>query len=406
MAFYQNFKAKLSKGYDWLFGAMIISLPFSTAIPNIAFVALIIIFLMHIKEAAFETLKNKSYIALVLLWSYLIVKAAIVQDLAADFSIYSRFTIFLIMPVLLTQVVSYKKIFNALIISATLLIVLSLYKILAYYFKYNLLPINYGYDVNKLLLIERPYAGFLAVLCCILSLKMAALSSRKYLAIYIITAVLSVFYIFFISARISAVTLMLIMFIYLFFYFKGKNIRKTFWLLSVVAVIGTVFALNTNIAERFFIKDDLNASIERASGSEPRIVIWGCAYDIANSEQFNPFFGIGSYHQIENEYLACYQNTIEDQQKKVWFLDIKFNSHNQYIDLYLIGGIVAIILIVAFFSFSLFKLRKHFFEFSIMLAFVLFFAVENVLHRQLGCYIFSIFATMFMMNKYFINDKN
>ncbi len=399
------YQLKTLNPYDYLFAILVFSLPFSPAIPNIVLGFLFFLFVLDIKNISFKKLNLPQYFTITILISYLILKAAFNNSFLLDFTIYSRFFILLIIPLLFLKLKNINLFYNSIIFSVNVMILISIYKIVSFYIKFHILPLYSGYDVNRLMLIERPYAGFFVVIGCLLSLKKMTISqtNKKY---FLLSSILSVGYIFLISARISFLSLLAALSIYLLFYLKISNYKKLIYFILISLLLSLSFSLNKNISDRFFIKQNIKESLKFASNYEPRIIIWDCAYKIINEKDFNYFFGLNSYSDICQKYLNCYSNTISNQQEKIWFLDIKFNSHNQFIDLFLIGGIIAIFLMVLYFFLMLFSLRRHFFELAIVISFIMFFAVENVLHRQFGCYIFSIFAGMFMMNNYLVNEKN
>ncbi|CAA9199717.1 hypothetical protein FLA105534_02743 [Flavobacterium bizetiae] len=161
---------------------------------------------------------------------------------------------------------------------------------------------------------------------------------------------------------------------------------------------------NKNISERFFVKSNLEESLKVASDYEPRIVIWNCAYSMTKKSDYNSLIGFKGYKEISNNFLECYANTIENISKKEYFLTEKFNSHNQFIDLYLIGGLIGLGLFVAFFIKLFIEVRKNFFQTAIIVSFLLFFCVENIFYRQFGCYLVGIFILILSHIKTKINE--
>ena len=83
---------------------------------------------------------------------------------------------------------------------------------------------------------------------------------------------------------------------------------------------------------------------------------------------------------------ACYENTIEEKSKRNWFIAQRYNTHNQYIDIYLGSGIIALALMITGILILLIKNRRQFFPTALMVTFIAFALVENVFHRQIGAY--------------------
>ena len=159
----------------------------------------------------------------------------------------------------------------------------------------------------------------------------------------------------------------------------------------MILLFGIVIATNKNISERFFIKNNIEESLKVASDYEPRIVIWNCANNMTGKNDFNLITGFKGYETVTNNFLDCYATTIENQSKKEYFLSEKFNSHNQFIDFYLIGGVLGLLLFISFFIKLFYEVKTKFFSVAIVISFLLFFFVENIFYRQFGCYLFGIF---------------
>ncbi len=127
---------------------------------------------------------------------------------------------------------------------------------------------------------------------------------------------------------------------------------------------------------------------------------------MALRDDFNVVFGYSSNTIVENNYVNCYAKTIKNESKKAYFTETKFNSHNQFIDMYLNNGLIGLLLFVSFFITLFYAVKDNFFDVATLLSIVLFLLVENVLHRQTGCYIFSIFAALLLMRNHTINDED
>jgi uncharacterized metal-binding protein len=93
-----------------------------------------------------------------------------------------------------------------------------------------------------------------------------------------------------------------------------------------------------------------------------------------------------------------------DYSRQQWFLYQNFNTHSQFVDLFLLGGLIAIILFVCFLVFYLIAVRNNFTAVAVGVAFIAVLLIENVFHRQFGCFIFSIFTALYLREKE-INGK-
>lgn len=395
----------IGKTYDYLFAALLLVFPFSNSLPNIVIALLVLFFLADFKNYELKKLKTAPFILLYLFFGYVFIKAAITQSLFTEWGVYKKFIIVLILPILFTKVknVSVLKVYAVISIAAT--VVVSMAFIAKYYFETSLLPFHDGEMVNKLLVLERPYAGFFAVAGVFLSLGLIR-SLPRYKIALIVNVFLLVFFIILIAARISFVSLIIALGLYVLFYYKISGLKKAGIILCSVIAIAVVFSINKNIAERFFIKSSLEEAI-KASDFEARLVIWPCAYNMAQNNDFNVLFGYPSHAVIINNFVDCYTHTIKgNDSKKAYFIETKFNSHNQFIDSYLSSGSIGFILFLSFFISLFFKVRFSFCDVALLIALILFLLVENVLHRQTGCYIFSIFTALLLMRNTNINDEN
>ena len=165
-------------------------------------------------------------------------------------------------------------------------------------------------------------------------------------------------------------------------------------IISLVALLTTFLFLNPNITKRFFLESNIEKSLEKFKESEPRIIIWNCAKQVINQNDFSFFLGINSYSNIKNTMVQCYKDSIQDYSRKNWFLSRKYNTHNQYLDFYLIGGAFALALLF-YFLFNYFIVnKKNFSPVAVIICFTVMMFVENIFHRQFGCLIFTIFVTL------------
>src|SRR5690606_33030693 len=113
------------------------------------------------------------------------------------------------------------------------------------------------------------------------------------------------------------------------------------------------------LSKRFFIGDEKVNFIT----AEPRYYIWDCAYTIMSDNPKEIVFGKG-YYQTENDLALCYQQKENylDAEHKQWFIDSKFNTHNQFLDFYLSQGIIVLCLSLLFFCYLFIIGRKDFFS--------------------------------------------
>jgi hypothetical protein len=361
-------------------------------------VLLAVLFMIDFKRDDLTNYTKSPNFILLLLVSYLFGQAVLNGSFITDIEFYKKYFYVLIIPILFLKVNDFELLKKVALVTINATIIVSLFKIAVFYYNFGYFPFNEGWATNYVLVLERPYAGIFSILSLILSFdQLQKKSEKRYL--FLASFLLSVFFILFIAIRISIVTIFVLFGIYVFFYMKIALKRKAILFIGLLTTIALGLIVNKNISKRFFINDSIEKTLEKARESEPRVIIYGCAKDITDQTDFSVFFGTDSYSNIEESLVDCYKNTIEDYSRRNFFLEKRYNTHSQFIDFYLIGGLIAIIIFLGFFVKSIFKFRSSFFTVAILLSFLMMLAIENVFHRQFGCFIFIIFTGLYLNEK-------
>ena len=387
-----------TNSYDYFFAVLILFLPFSKSVPNIIMVLLAVLFMIDFEKENFANYTKSSSFILLLLVGYLFSQAILNGSFITDLEFYKKYFYVLIIPILFLKVNDFELLKKAALVTINAAIIVSLFKISVFYYNFGYFPFNEGWATNYVLVLERPYAGIFSILSIILSFDQIQNNPKKrYL--FIASCLLSVFFILFIAIRISILTIFVLFGIYIFFYMKMALKRKVVLFIGLLMTVALGLIFNKNITKRFFINDSIEKTLEKAKQSEPRVIIYGCAKDITEQADFSVFFGTDSYSNIEKSLVDCYKNTIEDYSRRNFFLEKRYNTHSQFIDFYLIGGLIAIIIFIRFFVKSFFKFRTSFFAVAILVSFLMMLAIENIFHRQFGCFIFIIFTGLYLNEK-------
>lgn len=390
-------KTLLQNRFEIVLSSLIIALPFSKALPNI-----ILLFLVFMLIIGFNKIELKKFNIfkeiLNLLLIFLILKSILFGCIIEDYSYYRFYFIIIMISILFQKVKNFLLLKKAILISVNLSLLFSIYKITLYYFNYNYLPFNDGWAVNRILMLERPYAGFFSLISIIISLDLLK-CSKKYKGVYILSILMSTVFLFIISARISILSLIIIGFLYFLFFIRKGIIFKVLMILFTTIVLFSVFNLNRNLAKRFFLNENLQTSYLIAKDSEPRIIIWSCALKMITSEDFNNIIGNNSYSETYTKLTKLYSKNIENIQKRNWFINQQYNTHNQFIDIYLIGGFFSFSIFILFIVRAFHQTINNFIGLSIMISLTLFLLVENLFQRQFGVYIFIItYCVYFSIN--------
>lgn len=393
---------KIKKNYvEYLTYLLVLTLFFSKALPNILVAVLAVIALIHYKSIKINSAKINSTHVLILLLIFLVLKSLFYGTLSYDFKVYKGMLLFFLVGFIFRNSKDQLKLI--ILISVNAAILYSLILILNFYLHNRIFPFGNTAEVNNLLVLERPYLGFIVVLGILLALEKVFIY-KKNKWFWIINAICLFSFILLISARISIITLFVVFGIYLFFYVKLQWYKKLLITMCLFVIFGLVITSNKNIAARFFIKDTIEESLQIASDYEPRIVIWNCAYNMTQNADFTYLTGLEGYNKIKENLLACYATKIENESKKEYFLSEKFNSHNQFIDIFLIGGCIGLLLFLCFLTLLIKEIKADFFKIAIVTTFILFLCVENIFYRQLGCYLFGIFILCLAQKKRKVNE--
>ena len=166
--------------------------------------------------------------------------------------------------------------------------------------------------------------------------------------------------------------------------FKRKNIIKTLFVL-----LGVVFLMlisNSSLIDRF-----------SQVGNDARIVTWKGASNIFLNNS-NYVFGSGSEQSTRDNLLEHYKNYngfISDAEKNR-FITKNYNTHNQYINELLRGGVIGLLLLIIPQIILLYTNLKKNNTLSLMflIAIISFCLVENILDRQVGVYLYALLLSL------------
>ena len=385
-----SFKINL---FEVLSVLLIVSISISNAVTNILFGLLAIVYFYYLrKKKLVFALKNKTfYLSILLIIVCSIVTNLVVSHDLVDHKIISRFLYILIIPLILSNL-SKQKVAVGFILATTICILMALFNIIKYYIEFHNIPLANDAEVSELLRIERPYLGFICVLGVLFSLYL--IDKNRLSKLYYLFPLFTFIFVGFIAARLSLLSLIISI---CFLFLKNKKIsvlvKSVTTLVAASLLILFVFN-NKNLYNRFFV----NSDFETIKAYEPRIEIWNCIYKISQSPEFSSIIGLGSNEVAEKKLLSCYEFNIENISKKEYFLNTKFNTHNQFLYFYITSGLVGLFLFL-FFIFEVFTLTKTNISKTLFFVFLSFLIIENVFQRQLGCVITSILIAFLLNNQ-------
>lgn len=381
-------KEKLEISYLSVFSLYCAVIPFTDlgeAIPNITLIVLLFLFPFVYKKEDWKKTQNKTFYAL-----FILLLIIVVQSLALgrwdDFKFISRLALLCAIVIASIPIKNILIPMIAFVFGTFVLLSVSSINLMSYYFLYGKLDMTVGDQVSSILLGDRPYIGYVYVLSFCLSLYIARFVSKtKYL--FYAYAILCFLFLLIISARISLISIVIIV---LSYFLYSKNIKKSgFIALALGLFMVLMFIANPSLKKRFFISSN-KYNIEQMVKFEPRYYIWTCGYHIF--AQSNTTFVGKSFVEVNNQLENCYKNRDDfaDSKQQDYFVRSKFNTHSQPLNFLLSTGVLSLILFLLIFVFWFKEDRKNYHAFILILSVFLFCLVENVLSRQMGAELFAI----------------
>lgn len=384
----------VSYRYEMIWGLFLISLPFSKALINIVLV-LGILFLVYdivIKKTAFVK-PSTTFIVLFVFIICLSINAFLqgnVQENKLFYKLYPLLigTYFTIINIKNDSVTTIKKISGVV---GVFYVLVCFVRIGLYYTEFQVNPFGNSNVINHILILERPYGACLSLINIILLYDLFLKEiKKKNKHIYLILIFFLTVFIVLIAARLALLSLLIITVVYILFFSKIKFKMKLSLLLGIPLLLAVLLISSKGLQERLFI----GKSFEIFKDYEPRFVIWEGVFEIVASKDFNLISGTGNYQEIENKLVNHYQKIEGNLSKRDYYLSERFNSHNQFLDILLFGGIFAFLTLVFILGCFFICFKKNFTSFAILGSLVLFMLVENIFHRQTGCYLFMIYLIL------------
>ena len=386
--------------YPFLYLFFCFALPldkYATAVPNIVLIALVALFPFVVKKADFKKLVKREVLLFGGFVIYISLNSALFHDFTNDMTIISKILGSLLLLVLFIPINKTENIMKTLVFVTLVCMAISLYHLYFFYMQEGEFNFAFGGAINDVLIIDRLYLGFLCVLSVVSSIALIGNRYSDYNKWYFANIVFCVAFVLLISSRV-AIFLLLLLFFLKIFYSKSKREYILFFI-GVIGLVIMAFMFNKNLKERFFYTHSTQQEksyIELFQQWEPRFVIWGCNYDIATHESA-ALAGLGFYN-TRDRLVECYGEVIKKKDRRAYFQERRFNSHNQFMDVYLSAGLLALLLLVLLFI-SLFKGQKGYYKTAFLLVIFAFASIECLFQRQLGAYLFALVLILMIFPK-------
>ena len=356
------------------------------ALPNILLVVLAVSFPFVVTKADFQKLKRLPTLLFIVFVVFLFILALITGRLAVDSPVIEKVALAMGLVLLYVPIQGFKKIKKAIIFSSVAAIIFSLIKIIIGVYQGTEFEFLNSGNLIEAMLVDRIYLGLLCVLSIIASYSLLQRTYRPANKYYVAAIILNVIFILLIVSRIAIIAL-IVLFVLGLFYRRSKGAQVLFVVATLIMGLALTFILNNDFRKKILYTPTNTESqglVANTLEMEPRTIIWNCALKIS---ELNDTFvkGLG-FANTNEELVNCYQDTIDDEDKRAWLVATKYNTHNQFLDIFLATGLLGTILFVGFIVFVFLRNKRQFFPTALLGSFVLFLLVENLFHRQIGAY--------------------
>jgi len=383
-------KVTLDNIYTVLFSVLCFSLAFIGdrfyAIPNGINISLVLIFPFLVNKQKFiNHIVKKPIVWFAVFLSFILVKSVLLGHFLEDISVIKKLSQALLLLILSCGLKpkSTETLKSGIVLGTFIAVIYSLIKIGIIVIQTTTFDFAKGPIINETLPVQRLYLGLLCTISLILVLD-RFFKNRQKLNLFL--AVLFTLFVFLIAARIAIISVLIVIIYYVFIMIKAKY--KYIFLLLIISTTSMVVLLNNNLSKRILHLDDTfrESYVDKIAMHEPRFLIWKYSYEALQST--NLFLGSG-FNRTEEKLVSSYKK-IPQLKKRAWFINKRFNTHNQYIDIALSQGFIGLSLFLIF-LFQLFVIaKKSHSDLLLLLSALIYMLVYNNFHRVIGVYIFSL----------------
>jgi len=286
------------------------------------------------------------------------------------------------------QVNSFLKVYVGATIIYCLLVILFIYQL---GFFSDAIKINsvYAYISNEMYSINQHpiYASMLISFAFIFGVNLLLVEKKTKAKYLIFIGLVPMIYVLFFLSRKSILLALVLVVLIILLSFKSLNYKKIS--IGIILVFGVLVIILPTVKNRFseLLNPTSYSKIQEKNSSSIRFGIYNCSI---NKIKENLIFGYG-IGDVKNELRKCYAETSSVLLKE------NYNSHNQYLSFFLSNGIVGFIVLLLFLYLNLMKAIKQ--QNLLYLSLLVFYSIvmlfENILERQSGVILFSLFINFF-----------
>ena len=385
--------------YPYLCFALFFTLPFDDyfrALPNILLIALALMFHFVMDKGQLKSVLRSTWVWVLAFLGFVVVQSLVLERFDQDFVVIQKMLLAGALSLLLYPVRDNRTLMHGVIYSSVAAVLYSMVQLVILLNQGATFGFLESAHIIEALLMDRIYLGLLSVLSIIFSYKLLRKEFDPNNGYYLANIILQASFILFLVSRIAIVVLLL-SFVLSLWYRQKRGPQLLFFGGSITLIVALAFVLSNDLRKQFFYNNNpehQEGLLANTMALEPRMVIWDCALNIAQAESVS-LRGNG-FAQTNKDMLACYESDIDNPIKKAWFLTKKYNVHNQFLDLYLGSGVLAMLLFVAGFVLCFIRQRKSLYPSALLMATVIFLMAENMFHRQIGAYYMGLIWAMLM----------
>jgi O-antigen ligase len=401
-------KVLLRAIYPYIYLLLFLTIPFDNyvrVLPNILMAALVVIFPFVVAKSDLRKVRKIPAIAFFLFLVYITLNAVIFNRISEDFVTINKIGLALGLAVLYIPVQSQRKISMAIIFSSLAAILFSIIKIVIIINISEDIALGYSREVIEALLIDRLYLGMLSILSVLISYQSISRRFHPNNQYHLINIIINILFVFLMVSKIAIIVLGAL-FVLRLLYSKRNSVRITAIVIALACVTLLFFSIQNLNREHsdLAIEDRTERSfLENTVTWELRTTVWKCGLQVAKAQGII-LEGLG-FIETKESLIDCYENTIDENWKRNKYVNMGYNSHNQFIDLYLNFGLIALILFVVFLISAFAGIRKHYFPMAMLVTLVSYLLVENVFHRQIGAYYVG-FILIVLLSSNFLSQNN
>ena len=383
-------RVSLDKIFTILFSVLCFSLAFigdkHYAIPNGINISLVLMFPFLVnKKQVINHIVKKPIIWFAIFLSFIMVKSVLLGHLIEDISVIKKLSQVLLLLILSCglKTKSIDTLKSGFILGTLIAVIYSVIKIGIIVIQTSAFNFAKGPIINETLPVQRLYLGLLCTISLILVLQ-RFFKNRQKLNLFL--SALFTSFVFLIAARIAIFSILIVIIYYVLTTLKAKY--KYIALLLIISITSLVVLSNNNLSKRILHLDDTfrESYVDKIAMHEPRFLIWKYSYEVLHGT--NLFLGNG-FNRTEEKLVSNYKK-ISQFKKRNWFINKRFNTHNQYIDIALSQGFIGLFLFLIF-LFQLFVIaKKSHSDFLLLISALIYMLVYNNFHRVIGVYIFSL----------------